>query len=648
MPTDRKTAQPAPNERTFAPAAADERAADIPAAAGTPVMEADSRSEPPPSVRMESSEIARLLARALDCLATALPESSPIPQRLKDLRLRLQEERFQLAILGQFKRGKSTFLNALLGQPLLPTGVIPLTAIPTFIAWAPSPVVRVTYRTQHPPDEFQVTGADEVRNCLFKFVTEEANPKNSLGVARVDLLFPAPIVEHGVVLIDTPGIGSTHRHNTDTALAVLSECDAAVFVISADPPITEAELGYLEAIRPTVARLFFILNKADYLEPPDLQLAADFLRTTLQRANASGTNTKLFCVSALRGLRAKQSGDGSALNESGIANVEDYLFRYLAHEKLASLRTAVARKASDLLNEADADLALRVRTLELPAEDLEKRGRLLAEALDRIAGEMRVIRDLLTGDRRRAVEQLEMYSDRLRRTGRRYLTNVLGRALTDASDSNAEAVAQGAIATAIPEYFERELGRTSREFSRTVEEILAGHQQRIDALVNLVRQTAADLFDVPYAKSAASEPFKLGREPYWVTQKWSDRFVALPHGLVNRFLPAKIREARRGADLQRQVEELVSRNVENLRWSTLQGLDDTFRRFAATLEERLASAVGATQGAVEAASARRSDASGRADTELVGLRQMSSMVSELKAQLARFVEPTPGFIVPAS
>ena len=604
-------------------------------------------AEHPPSLKMESGEVARILGRAIDCLATALPSSSLLLSRLRDLRLRLQEERLQLAVLGQFKRGKSTFLNALLGQPLLPTGVIPLTAIPTFIAWGPSPIVRVAYRTQRPMDEFQLAGADEVRNCLFQFVAEEANPKNRLGVARVEFRFPAPILEHGVVLIDTPGIGSTHRHNTDAAFEVLPECDAAVFVVSADPPITEAELRYLEAIRPTVARLFFILNKADYLEPPDLQLAADFLRKALQLPNGSGANTGLFCVSALRGLKAKQSGDSSAFNESGIADVEDRLLRYLAHEKLASLRTAVARKASDLLNEAHADLALRVRTLELPVEDLEKRGRLLVEALKRIAGEMRVIRDLLAGDRRRAVEQLEIQAERLRATGRQHLHDVLERTLADASDSDAEAVAREAITAAIPAYFERELGRTSREFSHTVEEILANHQQRIDALVDLVRRTAADLFDIPYAKSAASEPFKLGREPYWVTQKWSDRFVALPQGLVDRFLPAKVREARRGAELQRQIEELVSRNVENLRWSTLQGLDDTFRRFAATLEVRLASAVEATQGAVEAASAKRSNASGRADAELVGLRQVSGAVSELQAQLASFIEPLPSLGVPA-
>ncbi len=606
------------------------------AAAGsrTPAAPLDPRRESDLR-RNESGEIGRLLDRALECLGDASSASPAVLSRLKDLRKRLQDERLQLAILGQFKRGKSTFLNALLGQPLLPTGIIPLTAIPTFIAWGPTPMVRITYRTQQASDEFHATAAEEVRNCLFKFVAEEANPKNKLGVARVELLFPAPILENGVVLIDTPGIGSTHRHNTDAALEVLPECDAALFVVSADPPITDAELEYLKAIRPTVARIFFILNKADYLEPADLQVAADFLQKTLQPADGRRADIDLFCVSALRGLMAKRNGNGAGLAESGIAAVEDRLFYYLALEKLTSLCTAVARKASDLLSEADADLALRVRTLELPIEDLAKRGKTLATALGRIAGEMRIIRDLLAGDRRRAVEQLEAHAERLREKGRDYLTGILEDTLAAAPESNAEAAAQEAIAAAIPEYFEQELGQTSRDFSRAVEEILAGHQQRIEDLVNLVRQTAADLFDVPYAKSTASEPFKLGREPYWVTQQWSDRFVALPSGLVNRLLPPKARQARIRADLQRQLDELVSRNVENLRWSTLQGLDDTFRRFTATLEERLQSAIDSTQGAVQAATDKRSATSGRADAELVGLRQVSETIAELRARFAR-------------
>ena len=597
------------------------------------LAEEGKQQEPPPFEDVRSRDIASLLDSTLRCLGGAWPSASPVVRRICDLHQRLREERLQLAILGQFKRGKSTFLNAVLGEPLLPTGVIPLTAIPTFITWGPRPLVRVTYRTARPADEFDVLAPDNIRRFLFGFVAEEANPRNRLDVARVDLFYPAPILRNGVVLIDTPGIGSTHRHNTDAALAVLPECDAALFVVSADPPITEAELAYLKMVRPKVAQLFFVLSKADYLGPDDLQVAVEFLRKTLQQSPRAGSDTMVFCVSALEGLKAKQSGDAAALEKSGIAGIESYLCKYLAHEKLASLRTAVIRKASELLAEAEADLALRIRALEIPVEDLQKCTAALEEALGRIAGEGRLVRDLLAGDRRRAVEQLEMHAERLRQRGRQYLTDVLEPVLSRSDQGEVESAAQDAVAAAIPEFFEHELSETSHEFSRTIEEILKSHQRRIDELVNLVRRTAADLFDVPYAALAESERFKLGREPYWVTQQWSDKMAFVPAGLVNRLLPATMRRARLRGQLEGRVTELVQRNVENLRWATLQGLDGTFRRFSTMLDERLAAAIEATKGAVAAASTKRSTASNRIDLEVAGLQRTLGSLTEIRAEL---------------
>jgi len=181
---------------------------------------------------------ARHLHRALVALSDLVADDEPIHARVASLRQRVEHQRFQLAVLGQFKRGKSTFINALLGAPLLPVGVVPLTAVPVFISWCSSPLVRVRFLDCRPDEEFSTPDSNVICNFLFRFVSEEANPKNQLGIDRVELFHPSPLLSPGIVLIDTPGVGSTLRHNTDTALRVLSECDAAMFVISVDPPIT--------------------------------------------------------------------------------------------------------------------------------------------------------------------------------------------------------------------------------------------------------------------------------------------------------------------------------------------------------------------------------------------------------------------------
>src|SRR5208337_3650485 len=108
-------------------------------------------------------------------------------EKLLALRIRLEEGRFHLAVLGQFKRGKSSLLNALLGESLLPTSVVPLTAIPTFLQYGPELIVRVSYQDDRPAEEFHGKSTEELREILHGFVTEEGNPSNRLGVLQVEI-----------------------------------------------------------------------------------------------------------------------------------------------------------------------------------------------------------------------------------------------------------------------------------------------------------------------------------------------------------------------------------------------------------------------------------------------------------------------------
>lgn len=576
------------------------------------------------------ASLARLLERAAINVDRSVAARSTIAERVRGLRQRLEQGRLQLAVLGQFKRGKSAFINALLGAPALPSGVIPLTAVSTFIAWGPRPSLRVTYHAKPAADVTVAADPEDICRKLFGYVAEEANPGNRLGVARVDLAYPAPILASGVTLIDTPGIGSTLQHNTDAALAILPECDAALFVVSPDPPITEAEIGYLELIRTKVARLFFVLNKSDCLQNDELETAAAFLRKTVQLGSRGNADAPIFRVSGLGGLKAKASGDPAALERSGVADIEAHLLRYLATEKLASLSDAVTRKAADLLAEAAGDVAIRIRAFELPFEDLQKRAAALQEALDRITVEERAIADLLASDRRRAVEELEAHAERLRKRGRERVNDVIERTLTRPDPEHA---VQSAIALAISDFFEDELAGTARSFGETVDATFAAHQRRINELVNFVRRTAADLFDASFAGAAESEPFRLGKEPYWVTEQFANTLIPTPAGLAERLLPARTRRRQLRVRLQEGAAELVRQNVENLRWTTLQALNATFRRFTAIFEDRLAEAMAATRGAVAAATDRRMEASNAVDAELIRLRRAAAALRAAGAEL---------------
>ena len=296
----------------------------------------------------------------------------------------------------------------------------------------PQPLVVVLFKGGAPNEEFAVQTAGEIRNVLFRFVAEEANPENRLGVERVELFYPADILADGTVIIDTPGVGSTLRHNTEAALQVLPESDAAFFVVSADPPITELELEYLRRLKSKTTRVFFILNKADYLRPNEQRSVVEFLQKVLSEKSLIDADGRIFCISARDGLDAKRSGNNQALENSGIAALEDHLVRVLASEKNRWLEDAVRSKAADFLAQASAELGLRVRALNMPIEELAAKSEAFQDALRSIEEQRRITRDLLTGDHRRLREALGSRISGLRKEIAAKLARVIDASLSGA------------------------------------------------------------------------------------------------------------------------------------------------------------------------------------------------------------------------
>lgn len=181
----------------------------------------------------------------------------------------------RLAFVGQFNRGKSSLINRLAGLPILPTAVIPHTAIVTEVSHGPTGAVV----------EFTDGRTDQIpQEKIDRYVTEEKNPRNDLGVSLVRLSAPLPFLPPSVVLADTPGIGSVHEHNTKQTVEYLNRCDGFVFVLSVDPLLTAEELDFLRrAYNPAVPTLL-VVNKTDYVEPLELNQLMSFLSGQLKSA----------------------------------------------------------------------------------------------------------------------------------------------------------------------------------------------------------------------------------------------------------------------------------------------------------------------------------------------------------------------------
>jgi GTP-binding protein EngB required for normal cell division len=571
-----------------------------------------------------------LLSVAASSVTAPSASQRKILERLNSLRERLMTERFQLAVLGQFKRGKSTVLNALLGKSVLPIGVVPVTAIPTFLEPSATLRIRVGYASGE-VEEFEPKGPEALRERLTMFVTEEENPRNVLNVARVDVFLPAKLLERGVVLIDTPGVGSTHRHQTAAADAILPECDAALLVVSADPPITEVEIDYLARIRQTVARLIIVLNKIDTIEPHEREKGEIFLRNALVDHAGLDSFTPIFSLSARDALRAKESGDAEAFAASGFAELEKHLVQFLAREKRQTLDAAVARKAAALVAQLELETEIALKSLRLPVEDLERRMATFDESAKRFEEERRNANDVLAGDRVRALQELEAEAELLRAGARGVLERELDEAL--AAGENSDRARTRLTATVIT-FFEGALRDVIRKVGARIEEVLRVHQRRADELITLVRQTAANLFEIPFHAPESSEAFEAKREPFWVTAARTTELNPIPRGAFDRFLPAPMRRTRMRKRLLEEIDAVVIRNVENLRWATRQNLEDTFRRFGAELDERLIMSLAATRGAMQKALEQRRQHAEQIDSEIEVNHTALSRLTEIAETLA--------------
>jgi hypothetical protein len=576
-----------------------------------------------------------LLGEALRIVDSLGHHFSADSERLLSLRTRLEEGRFHLAVLGQFKRGKSTLLNAFLGEALLPTSVVPLTAIPTFVEYGPKVKIRVCYLDERPAKEFSQKTPEEFAGILEGFVTEEGNPKNRLGVLQVEIFHPAPILQHGVVLIDTPGIGSTFTHNTEATLNFLPQCDAALFVVSADPPLTEVEAEFLKSVRSKVSRLFFIFNKMDYLNEGEKEAALAFFRKVLAEKLQVTNDHPVFCVSSRRGLDSKLCGDADLWVQSGLNEVEDHLICFLVSEKTNALREALGSKVRDILEDLVMRLRLGVRSLQTPLDDLEKRLQVFEKELKNAERQRMAAQDLLAGDRKRTLESLEQQAEALRQQSADHLESVIEASFSAMQDGEVnEATVMDALAEEVTSFFQSSAEEVSQRFGRHVSETLRPHQDKADGLIELIRRAAAELFEIPYHAPESSEAFEMKRRPYWVLRKRVPSLpIVVPEEAIDKLLPAAIRINRLKKRLTRQIDALVRQNVENLRWATLQNLNDAIRRFGLTLDQRFQETIAATHGAIHAAYVKRKEHAEAITEDVLKLETSATELAKIIAEL---------------
>ncbi|HET6188626.1 MAG TPA: dynamin family protein [Trebonia sp.] len=257
----------------------------------------------------------------------------------RQLLSRLAGDHFAVAVTGQFSRGKSTLMNALLGGAYLPTGSVPTTSVVTSVRYGSHPRAVIRRRGSSLPTEVPLRD-------VSRFVSQTSAERAELQVASVELEVPAELLRLGFEFADTPEVGSTLAANTAVTTRFLAKADAVVFVTGFDSPLIEAEAGLLADVLRLGRELFLVINKADLVSAEEAAEVTDFVQQWVAEHHHGG-QPRMFALSALEGVRAAGRDDTERLTRSGVPAFRSALTEFLTTEKAhASLRNIATAAAS--------------------------------------------------------------------------------------------------------------------------------------------------------------------------------------------------------------------------------------------------------------------------------------------------------------
>ncbi|HXX29942.1 MAG TPA: dynamin family protein [Myxococcaceae bacterium] len=524
-----------------------------------------------------------------------------------------------VACLGQFKRGKSSLLNALLGKAVLPTGVAPVTSVATVIRFGPEAGARVRFAGG--------PGWQGIpRAAIADYVTEERNPGNEKGVRAVEIFEPARRLAAGMCLVDTPGIGSVILENTEATRAFVPRIDAALVVLGGDPPISGEELELVRQVAEHVDRFVFVLNKADRLSEAELAEARAFNLRTLERSLV-GAPVELLDVSAAEHLSGRGPTRDWRRLEAWLDDLSSTSGPRLAAEAAQRGARRVASQLAALLEEQRLALVRPVAESEARVARL---GTVVAAA-EQSLGTLSVA---FLAEEERLRHALEDQRQRF-----------LARALPAAHASLAEALRPG----------HGRAGRRRQEAMRTAEAVARRWietwvEQEVPEAEARYREAFGRLvvMAVDFLSRAAQQPGleRLGRESEFdVGFRVSSHryFTDLLHltmaspldWLLDLGLPAAVRRRSVRRHAERYLERLMEANSSRVQFDLDERVRESGRKLEQEVRARLRDVLTISASALE--SARRTTSAGAAavQAELARL--------ELLARRARALDtPTPG------
>ena len=273
-----------------------------------------------------------------------------VANQLKETMKQLHKEKFMLSVVGEFSRGKSTFINALLGQQVLPTRTKPTTAFINKIQYGADKRYSIVYRdkrilpkqlteeqfsTLYAPTEPDEDDREEVRDY-------RETMKQFDEIKWAEIYFPNAYCKEGIEIYDTPGVNDPNPNREEITFTFIPKSDAVIMLLSATTPLAQSEMDFLKnrIYGSDISKVFFVVNFKDRLKSEsDEQKMVEYIRQHLRDIEP---NPRVYLVSSKDALTIRRLELGeplevkqkyTAIEDTGMPALESDLAHFFQYEK---------------------------------------------------------------------------------------------------------------------------------------------------------------------------------------------------------------------------------------------------------------------------------------------------------------------------
>lgn len=467
-----------------------------------------------------------------------------LAQQIRQTRIpKLQNERFYLVVLGEFNHGKSTFVNALLGAEVLPTGITPTTAAINHVVWSDAPRARATMSTgDH---------IDLPADTLADWVTVAGS--RTKDVSFVEVGYPAEMLRENITLVDTPGVNDLNEARAEITYGYVPRADAVIFLLDAGQALKDSEREFLAShvLEGSRDRLVFVLGKSDLLSANERDTVVEYVRKGLNvLVDAPG----VFPVSARQWLAGQR-------DESGMPALIAHLQRFLDTDRMRVLLDNAAADAVRTAAYLEQNLGVKLHAFDIDLAELEARIRQVRNQLNASKRTLDELHVRINAEAAAIKSQVKMDLENFARA----FTNALPGQIDSVDADDIKTYLPGFIEDKFREFAELEGHKLASLLEHLAEEVIAVTNENVEA----ASQALADRIGPSDAQvDIEVDSFKYDVGVYAVGALGTTLFLfvnTLAGGLLTLAAPilAIVLKSKVAGDIRQQAKERVPAAVRN-------------------------------------------------------------------------------------